>query len=229
MTTATETKPRPKGGRASSTTKPGTKSGKGKRRRRREPVPVATGRFITVTILLAALAIVPFSPLGNLFVPKEEEMVGGGKWEVGKSDTVRITLVTADYDRLACASEEEAKGKHCAYKTEKERWPPEPGRLVDDNKKDEIQPYRTWPDNRLIMVAGLWAEPAVATRLHREPPAGIQVDKLARFVVECKVEFLANMQSPQLRWAPGQRWINEGNAMLGVPSDCKLASTADDA
>jgi hypothetical protein len=52
-------------------------------------------------------------------------------------------------------------------------------------------------------------------------------DKLARFVVECTVEFTGKLPSPGLRWGPGQRWINEGEAFVGIPRDCKLPGGED--
>lgn len=203
--------------------------GKSRARRRREPAPVATGRFVTAAAILVILLLVPFSPLGNLFVLRESETVNQKEWKVGATVPVKVTLVTADYDRLFCSSSKEIGGKHCAFKTEQERWPDNPQRIADDNKKDLIQPYRTWPDNLLILLAGLWAEPRVAMRLHEEPPVGVPLNKLARFVVECQVKFIGSLSAPRLRWAPTDRWINEGDAMVGLPSDCKVISGDDDA
>jgi hypothetical protein len=218
MATSGESKARPRGAR-------GTKSGgRSKRRKRREPAPVATGRFVTAAVILAALILVPFSPLGNLFVLREPDTADHGNWKVGSTAPVKVTLVTADFDRLFCASDKEIEGKRCAFKTEQERWPRQEQAPLDDNKKDVIQPYRTWPDNSLILLTGLWAQPEVALRLHQEPPAGVALDKLARFVVECQVKFIGSLPAPRLRWAPGDRWINEGDAMVGLPRECKVVS-----
>jgi hypothetical protein len=135
---------------------------------------------------------------------------------------VRITLITADYNLLACAAEQSVAGKHCAYKTETEAWPRDPSEPIDDNKKNIIQPYRTWPDNKLVLVAGLWADPAVAMRLHREPPDGVAAKKLARFVVECRSKFIGRLDDPKLRWQPGQAWIREGAAFVAEPESCSI-------
>ena len=82
------------------------------------------------------------------------------EWKVGGKSTLRITLVTADYAGLACSYDKEFAGKHCANKSETEAWPRDPNQPLEDNKANVIQPYRTWNDNRLVMVAGLWATPA---------------------------------------------------------------------
>src|SRR5690606_5131957 len=117
------------------------------------------------------------------------------QWKIGSEGTVHLTVVTADYNKLACAHPDAVGPYHCAYADEKKPWPAAKDAPVDDNKKNVIQPYRT-PDGTLVMVAGLWAQPAVATRLHNEPPHAIAEKKLARFVVECRMKFLAEWENP---------------------------------
>ena len=78
-----------------------------------------------------------------------------------------------------------------------------------------------------LMLAGLWAQPVVATRLHREPPHATPEKKLARFVVECRVKFLAEWRAPLVRWAPGQTWSRQGNgegrlAPVAEPLSCRI-------
>src|SRR5205085_686683 len=107
------------------------------------------------------------------------------EWAPGKTSDVYITLVTADYGLLSCASTQSFDGRHCSFKAENEPWPREAGAPLDDNKANVIQPYRTWNDNQLLLVAGLWSHPELASRLHREPSANIPSEKLARFVTQC--------------------------------------------
>lgn len=201
-------------------------AGKAKRRgkpsRREEPPPVASGRFVTAFFIVAALALIP-ATLKNLFTPEDDTPVTDtSKWQIGKTDTVHVTLVTADYERLACASKQTFEGKYCEYEDDKKRRPVDPSAPLDDNKANVIQPYRTWPDNKLILISGLWAEPALATRLHIEPSRGIAADKLARFTAQCKVRFYGRMDKSHLRWQPGQKWIDEGAAMIGEAKDCTV-------
>jgi hypothetical protein len=144
---------------------------------------------------------------------------------VGGKSTLRITLVTADYASLACAADKEFEGKHCGNKSESEAWPRDPNGPLDDNKANIIQPYRTWNDNKLVLVAGLWATPALATRLHIEPPGNLLPEKLARFVTECQVRFVGELEKPKLKWGSGSSWNADPNTpvvQVAVPESCKL-------
>jgi hypothetical protein len=193
-----------------------------KKRVQEEPTPVISGRFLTAAALVLGLTVLPMSNLGSLFEPKDPTIPKPNTWTVGSTATIAITLITADYNKLFCAHEKEFSGFHCGYKSESEVWPRDPTKPLDDNKASVIQPYRTWLENQLVLVAGLWAQPAVATRLHREPAAGVEEDKLARFVVECKVSFVGKMDGVKLRWGPGQ-WTNpDMNPMLAKPESCRI-------
>jgi hypothetical protein len=180
---------------------------------------------MVAAVLIAAATIIPMSKLGEFLEPREPEATHVESWGVGVTSTVRITLVTADYNLLGCASEAEFDGVHCAYKTTNEPWPRSPNELPEDNnnKLNIVQPYRTWYDNKLVFVAGLWAQPEVAYRLHREPPVGVLPEKLARFAVECQVKFVGRFESVKLRWSPQQAWTDpDGPAWVGKAQFCKL-------
>lgn len=194
----------------------------GTRRRPPEPVPIFSGRLLIAAGILAVMLIVPFTM--SRFIPgdKGPETTDVSQWRIGETANVRITLITADFNLLACAAEQAINGKHCAFKTESEPWPTDPSAPVDDNKANIIQPYRTYPDNKLILVAGLWADPTMALRLHREPSTGVRADKLARFVANCKVRFTGELPAPKMRWQPGQQWMTEGRALVAEPVECKL-------
>ncbi len=131
------------------------------------------------------------------------------KWNTGTETDVYLTLIGADSYLLSCADPQEIDGTHCAYEAPKKRWPRATS-VIDDNNRDIIQPYRTAPDNRLVLMAGLWATPELATRLHEEPPRAIRKEKLARFVARCRVKFIGGMAKPQLRWAPKGRFSPPG-------------------
>jgi hypothetical protein len=193
-----------------------------KPRRVEEPPQVIGGRFLVATVFVLVLTVLPMSAVGSIFEPKDQTIPKPNTWEVGNKATVAITLITADYNKLGCAYDKPVAGYHCGWKGEKESWPREPGAPIDDNKASVIQPYRTWLDNQLILVAGMWATPALATRLHREPTVGVDEDKLARFVVECEVTFVGKLDGVKLRWNPGQ-WTNpDQTPMLARPESCKL-------
>lgn len=191
-----------------------------------EPPQVIGGRFLVATGIVLGLTVLPMSSLGSMFEPKDPTETKANTWEVGKKATVAITLITADYAKLACAYDKEVSGYHCGWKADNETWPRVPGAPLDDNKATVIQPYRTWLDNQLILVGGLWAMPAVATRLHAEPTVGVDEEKLARFAVECEVTFLAKMDGVKLRWNPGQWAGPDQPPLLARPDSCKLVEAA---
>lgn len=206
-----------------------TEPSNGPRKRRAsvddEQTQVIGGRFLIALGLVGVVTIIPLSSkLGAALEPSGPEPTNMQNWSVGKVHTVRITLVTADFGSLACASEQAFEGAHCGYKTPTEGWPRDASKPVDDNKLDIVQPYRTWFDNKLLFVAGLWAQPEVAYRLHQEPPHGMQAEKLARFAVECQVRFVGRFDSVKLRWSPQQSWgdPDSGANWVGRAQYCKL-------
>jgi hypothetical protein len=201
-------------------------------RRRTDPTPDPMGgRFWTAAILLALMVIFPWGPLTKAFdgiVEKvaKRQTIGNtdvSRWKIGATEMVRVSVVTADYDLLECAAQQEFESVHCEHKSPEERWQRDPNAPLDDNKSKIIQPYRTWPDNKLVALAGLWADPRVAMRLHIEPPAGIPSNKLARFVAECKTRFVGKFDNPNLRWYSGQPWQPaQEQVMVGKVESCEI-------
>jgi hypothetical protein len=183
---------------------------------------VIGGRFIAAAIMLGAMIVIPMSALGNYFEPAEPPGTNTATWKTGAKDTIRLTLVTADAASLTCASTQTFEGRHCAFKSESEPWPREANAPLDDNKANIIQPYRTWKDNQLILVSGVWASPSLAMRVHSEPPGNLAPDKLARFVAECKVHFAGEMDKPTMRWQPGQSWGTDKATMVAIADSCEV-------
>jgi hypothetical protein len=149
-------------------------------------------------------------------------------WAVGKEADVQITLITDDSRRLACASDTVVEDTHCSSDGKKRRWPREPSAPLDDNNVDVIQPYRTADTNQLLYVAGLWAEPELAMRLHREPPDQFAADKLLRFVAYCRVKFVGEMKQASVRWEQGGQWQDEQSALVAKPLRCTLSEPEKD-
>jgi len=187
-----------------------------------ETAPILSGRLMIATVVLAAMAMVPFMGLGKTFEKKQNVPSDTGEWKIGGTAKVHVTLVTADYNKLNCYSDKEFEGKHCQYQTETQSFRPTPNAPIDDNKKDLIQPYRTHGTNKLIFIAGLWATPALSTRLHFETPRGVAENKLARFVAECDVRFVGQMKNPGIRWSPSGKWIQEGDPLVAIPTSCSI-------
>jgi hypothetical protein len=187
-----------------------------------EPTPVIGGRFLGAAAILGLTVLIPSSPLGGLFEPSDPPGTDTNAWQTGQKSSLILTVTTADEAALTCGSTESFEGRHCAYKTENELWPRDPQAPLDDNKANIIQPYRTWLDNKLILVSGVWAQPSLAMRVHREPPGNLSPDRLARFTAECKVHFGGRMEKPDLRWSPGQSWVMEQPTMVAIADECKV-------
>ncbi len=187
-----------------------------------EPTPVIAGRYLGAAAILGLTVLIPASPLGGMFEPHDPPGTDTTTWVAGAKSKIILTLVTADAAALTCASTQEFEGKHCAYKSESEPWPRDPKAPLDDNKATIIQPYRTWLDNQLILVSGVWAQPSLAMRVHTEPQGNLAADKLARFTASCDVHFAGKMDKPALRWAPGQSWGTEKPTPVAIADKCEV-------
>jgi hypothetical protein len=193
------------------------------RRDEPEPIPALGGRLFNAAI--AAFAMCGVFPLEGIVKSPEPANTDMTGWRVGGHTKVRLTVITMDYERLACATTDTFGEEHCENQSESQRFEIKPGDPLDDTKQHTIQPYRTYPDNQLILVSGVWAQPDIATRLHREPWAGIPEQRQMRFVAECDVEFLGQFKNVKLRWKPDQSWNNEASAWVGKARSCHIGDT----
>ncbi|GMV19934.1 MAG: hypothetical protein HS104_39290 [Polyangiaceae bacterium] len=194
-----------------------------RRRRPKEPIPVASGHFLIAAAMLGAMIVLPFSPIANWISPPEKDVTDTAGWQVGSTGKAKVTLITADYELLGCNHPDTFDGARCSHKSDTEAHAKDPSAPLDDNGTNLVQPYRTWPDNKLILIAGLWAEPNMALRLHREPSAGVDQKKLSRFVTDCELKFVGRVENVKVRWSPGQAWVQEGAAMVARPVSCSLS------
>lgn len=167
------------------------------------------------------------NPVFNGFVqrklaPPEEIRTDKTLWRDGQEANVRVTLITADAARLACAHREVVDGAHCANGGDRLPWARTAEDPAEDNGENLIQPYRTSPDNELILLVGLWAQPEVAMRLHREPPMGVPPKRLNRFDVTCRVRFVGRFDSVDLRWDTGGQWTKERSTPVARAESCRV-------
>ena len=185
---------------------------------------VIGGRFFTAVVLLALIGVVSWQWLNGwidrILHPKAPRPVAS--WQVGGEADVEITLITADAKRLACANDATIDDTHCAYTANKRPWRRAPNSPLDDNDEHVIQPYRTADTNALILVSGLWAEPELALRLHREPPNLADVSKHLRFVAYCHVRFIGEMEKLSTRWDTAAKWGDDPKALVAKPVSCTL-------
>lgn len=187
-----------------------------------EEEPVLSGRLVVALALALAMSLLPSSGLGRMITKTSPRTADRATWTVGQKATIHLTVVTDDYEKLGCADKRTAKNQaHCAYKNEKQRFPTDANAPVDDNKAKTLQPYRT-TDKNLLLAAGLWAQPEVAMRVHEEPSRGVSKSKLARFVVSCEAHFLEEWEGSLIRWAPNEKWSDQGKAMVADLSDCTI-------
>ena len=185
---------------------------------------VLGGRLLYAILLLMGISAVSVKEL-NSWIDRNlspAKVAAPAVWEVGKEARVQLTLVTADARRLNCAHDQVIEGQHCGFTSKKHAWPRKPGALADDNDVDVIQPYRTADTNALILVSGVWAQPELAWRVHREPPTYYELKKQARFVAHCDVRFIGELEHLSLRWETGGKWLPEGKAMVAKALRCTL-------
>jgi hypothetical protein len=187
------------------------------------------GRLLLGIAMLFGIGVISWQWL-NVWVdrglhPRPPKAVAA--WAVGSEADVQITLITADAKRLACAHDSEVEGVHCAYTANKRPWRRTPNAPLDDNDEHVIQPYRTADTNQLILVSGLWAEPELALRLHREPPNLADVDKHLRFVAYCRVRFVGEFTAIGTRWDTNAKWGEDAKSFVAKPVRCTLEPPKD--
>jgi hypothetical protein len=193
-----------------------------------EAKPIIAGRMWIAVAMLCGMGVIANPPFNDWvkrkFAPAEDLRTDFTKWKVGSETDVRVTLITGDSTRLSCAKAEVVEGAYCAFGTDRLPRAQSANDPADDNGPNRIQPYRTSPDNALILVAGLWAHPDVAMRLHREPPNVIPTKRQNRFDVTCRVKFLTKWDQVELRWdsAPGTTWQTERGAWVTRALHCTV-------
>jgi hypothetical protein len=190
-----------------------------------EAKPIIGGRLWIAIVMLSLIGTMA-NPRLNVwisqrFAPKEPR-TNMAMWKVGSEAKLHVTLVTADADRLACASDVEVDGAHCEFKGDRTPWPETTDAPVEDNRPNVIQPYRTSPENHLVLIAGLWAQPDVAMRHHKEPHQGVPAKRLNRFEAACTVRFVGEAKGVELRWDSGAAWGKEPRALIARPLHCDI-------
>jgi hypothetical protein len=220
MTDAESSTPEP----SSPAAQPGGAKAPVKGKRVASELPVLGGRLgIGIALLGGIVLVAPQwlnARIDRMLHPEAPKPAA--KWEIGTEANVELTLITADAKRLHCAHDEMIGAAHCGYTANKRPWQRKAGAPMDDNDENVIQPYRTADTNALVLVSGLWAQPELAMRLHREPPNVGDVGKQLRFVAYCKVRFVGELKKAALRWDAGGKWHDDQEALVAKPVSCSL-------
>jgi hypothetical protein len=127
-------------------------------------------------------------------------------WRVGTTRVVEVTLVAADKNGLACASDATIAGLHCGFR--RDLGAAAPAGAGDPHL---LQPFDTVSDE-LFLGAGLWSSPDLEGPL---PPA--------RFTVVCNYHIQGIMGSAAVRFGVGAAFSRLGKTVaVGSLSDCVL-------
>lgn len=137
-----------------------------------------------------------------------------GSYGRGTELDVPITLVTSDREDLGCASSARFGRYRCEFRKGGDTWsdPPAPA--------DRLAPYYS-EDRRLYLIAGLFQQPALATRYAEEDPGQKPREALRRFSAHCKLRLVERTDGFDVRWLRTDTWHSEnGPAWVAEPVQC---------
>lgn len=139
----------------------------------------------------------------------------GNKGGPGTIIEAPVTLITADRDALECAYGHAVGKYRCAYSAPDIHWQDAPA------PADTLTQYLT-TDRRLILIAGLFQQPALAARYAKEPPTSVNTRRLKRFTARCQVRLLEKVHAFNTRWSKDGDWENNQDAWVAEPVDCTV-------
>ena len=140
----------------------------------------------------------------------------GHTYSRGEHVPVKLTLITADRGDLDCALDGAIEGLSCAFRGDATAVspPPLPQQL--------LAPYMT-PDRRLLLVPGLFEQPALQARYDREKPVGRPKHRLKRFIATCQVELVAKVPKLRVRFGKRSKWGDAADAWVAKPESCTVS------
>ena len=137
---------------------------------------------------------------------------GSTEYREGATIEVEITLITADAFDLICALDREVSGHHCAHVRPGERWSGGGNEVL-------LKPYSTHGGD-LLLIPGLFSEPAVRARFAEELPAGKKRDQLRRFSARCKMTLVERVEGVHARNPRTPTWQEPRAGWMGRVSSC---------
>jgi hypothetical protein len=126
-----------------------------------------------------------------------------------------INLVTTDRDDLACASDKTFGRYRCEFRAPGVPWPDPPA------PADRLAGYYTM-DQKLVVIAGLFEQAALAARYAQEAPGKLPRDQRPRFSANCQLKTIDHLRDFQTRWIKTGDWNHQDDAPVAVPSGCKI-------
>lgn len=130
----------------------------------------------------------------------------GGPWRTGSTQPIEITLIRDDARNLACASNVNVDGLHCAFDQEGKH--PYSGNA---DPKQILRPYCS-TKGEILVAAGLWNSPSLPSTL----PA-------SRFTVVCNFRVTSVLKSAQVRWSETGKFEGlKQSVPMGILSDCSI-------
>jgi len=140
----------------------------------------------------------------------------GHAYSRGETVPVRITLITADRGDLDCALDQAFDGLRCAFHGDATAVSPPPP------AEQMLAPYLT-PDRRLLLVPGLFEQPALVARYEQEKPIGRPKHRLKRFIATCQVELIAKVPKVRVRFGKRNAWGDAADAWVAKPKSCTVS------
>ncbi|HEY6476171.1 MAG TPA: hypothetical protein VI456_06280 [Polyangia bacterium] len=126
-----------------------------------------------------------------------------------------INLVTTDRDDLACASGQALGSYRCGFRAPGSPWPTPPARA------DLLAAYYS-VNQQLLVIPGLFEQPAVSARYAAEAARGLPRDLRPRFVATCRFELVGELRHFETRWLRTGGWNKQDEAWVAVPSNCRV-------
>ncbi len=131
---------------------------------------------------------------------------------VGATFEGDITLVTADRNDLDCSARAGVGAYQCAFSDDRT------ARTVEERSK--LRPFMTI-DRRLLLIPGLFFEPAIEGRYKTEPPNKPRT-QLKRFSAKCEIKVVGLLDDVKARWAPDGEWEASGKVPVATVSGCQI-------
>jgi hypothetical protein len=167
------------------------------------PAPTGLGKYK----LLISLVIVGLIATGY-FATRQSAPDAA----VGNIVEAAITLVTSDRADVDCAMKDSVDGYHCGFLDQDKPFQVE--------EKNKLQPFFT-VERRLLLIPGLFLDPAVEMRFKSEPPTKPR-EQLARFVARCQVRIQKAVTDVRVRWLASANFGEPGPAEVATLVDCKI-------